>query len=248
MKTYQISVLLDLSKDSEIVLANAVGLAKAIGGVVEVFHVKSPNAFYRDDTTSKVELEVMVSKYRTKGALPIKYVIKKGPVKRRVMEYLCSEQPDFLVLGKKRRFSSFFGRSITDLVIKQTNNTNILLLGKDDELYSFKEMNLGIFGGGIKESGLQIIKNLNPTDDNPVRLFHIKKDKMSKTKKFLGHKTISFVFSKGTNALDSMVNYVTKTNIQLLCVSKEEGKHLWFKTSPIKAVIRKSKVPLMILA
>ncbi|SDQ75495.1 universal stress protein [Flagellimonas zhangzhouensis] len=248
MKTYHISVLLDLSKDSEIVLANAVGLAKAIGGVVEVFHVKSPTAFYKDDTSAKVNLEVMVSKFRTKGALPINFIIKKGAVKKRVLEYVSSEQPDFLVLGKTRRFSSVFGRSITDLVIKHTDHTNILLLGKDDELYSFKEMNLGIFGGGIKESGLQIIKNLNPKDDNPVRLFHIKKDKVSKTKKYLGQKTISYVFSKGTNALDSMVNYVTKTNIQLLCVSKEEGKHLWFKTSPIKAVIRKSKIPLMILA
>lgn len=248
MNSYRISVLLDLSKDSEIVLANAVGLANTIGGIVEVFHVKSPTSFYKDDTSAKVRLEVMVSKFRTKGALPINFIIKNGSVKKRVMEYVTAEQPDFLVLGKKRRFSSVFGRSITDLVIKETENTNILLLGQDDELYSFDELNLGIFGGGIKERGFKIIKNLNPKDDNPVRLFHIKKDKISKTKTYLGQKTISYVFSKGTNALDSMVNYVKKTNIQLLCISKEEGKHLWFQTSPIKAVIRKSKVPLMILA
>ncbi|GLU44757.1 hypothetical protein [Allomuricauda sp. NBRC 101325] len=191
---------------------------------------------------------MLVSKFSNKGSLPINYTLKKGTVKKQVLTYLTSEQPDFLVLGKKRRFSSLFGQSITDLVIRQTDHTNILLLGQDDELYSFKEMNLGIFGGGIKESGLQIIKNLNPKDDNPVRLFHIKKDKISKAKKYLGQKTISFVFSKGSNALDSMVNYVAKTNIQLLCVSKDEGKHMWFKTSPIKAVIRKSKIPLMILA
>ena len=72
-------------------------------------------------------------------------------------------------------------------------------------------------------------------------------DEEDKERTYPWQKTVSYTFSKGGNALNGLVNYVSRTNTQLLCVPKKGGKSFMFKSSPLKEVIRKTNVPLMIL-
>jgi len=258
-KKYNISVLLDMSKSSEFVLTSAVELAKRIDGAIEVFHVKPTTNIIKgdsqlsairtlnqDDRSTRAELKDLISNMGEKENLPISYKLEYGNVKNRVRDYLALQKPDILVLGKHRSSMGGFFESITDFVIDNVSDTNVLILGEDDKFHTFKDINLGFFGTELEESDLEVIKDLQRDSEKPVRHFDISDD-ASQKRIFPWNKTVSYKFGKSTNAMDGLVNYVSRTHTQLLCVPKKGSKRFWFKANPIKAVIRKIKVPLLIL-
>lgn len=256
---YRISVLLDLSKSSELVLTNAVQLAKALNGSVDVFHVKPATdivkresqlsairTIYKDDRDTRSKMQDLIRTIEEEEGIKLTYKLEYGNVKNRVRDYLALQKPDILVLGKRR--PNFLGESITDFVINETN-INVLITGKDDKFHTFKDINLGIFGSGLRENGLEIIKDLKRDSEKPVRIFNIKgKIAQGEQDSKPWPKTVSYVFTEGANAMDGLVSYVSRTNTQLLCVSKNEGKTLAFQTNPAKEVMRKATVPIFIMA
>lgn len=252
-KKYRISVLLDMSKSCVFVLTSALELAKQMDGAIEVFHVKPGGTFQKAQSklngnyeSTQAEIEEIISQVGEQEQLPISYKQEYGNVKHRVRDYLALQKPDILVLGKRRPKIGFFFESITDFVINQTYNTNVLILGEDDKFHTFKDINLGFFGTELEESDLEVIKDLKRDSEKPVRHFDISEDDSLK-RIFPWNKTDSYKFSKSTNAMDGLVNYVSRTNTQLLCIPKKGGKRFLFKTNPIKTVIRRIKVPLLIL-
>ncbi|MER3317329.1 MAG: universal stress protein [Allomuricauda sp.] len=259
-KKYRISVLLDMSKSSTFVLGSAVQLAKRIGGSIEVFHVKptmniikgdsqlsAVRTLNKDARSTRAELKELISAIEEKESLSISYKLEYGNVKNRVRDYLALLKPDILVLGKPRPTIGVLFESITDFVIDNINDTNVLILGEDDKFHSFEDINLGIFGSGLEDNDLEIIQDLKRDSEKPVRHFGISDEEENKNRTYPWQKTVSYKFSKGGNALDGLVAYVTRTNTQLLCVPKKSGKNFLFRPSPIKEVIRKANVPLMIL-
>ncbi|MFT0715648.1 universal stress protein [Maribacter arcticus] len=256
---YNISVLLDMSKSAEFVLTSAIELAKRIDGAIEVFHVKPTTNIIKGDSqlsavrtlnkdarSTRAELKELISTIEKKENLSISYKLEYGNVKNRVRDYLALQKPDILVLGKPRTRMGVFFESISDFVIDNVNDTNVLILGEDDKFHSFEDINLGIFGAGLEDNDLEIIQDLKRDSDKPVRYFGIS-DEEDKERTYPWQKTVSYTFSKGGNALNGLVNYVSRTNTQLLCVPKKGGKSFMFKSSPLKEVIRKTNVPLMIL-
>ncbi|MEQ5791825.1 universal stress protein [Muricauda sp. NFXS6] len=248
-KKYRIAVLLDMSKSSAFVLTSAVELAKQMDGTIEVVHVKPGRAIRQANPnfeSTKAEIQEMINQMGEERQLPITYKLEYGHVKHRIRDYLALQKPDILVLGKRRPRMGLFFESITDFVINQTRNTNVLILGEDDKFHTFKDINLGFFGTELEESDLEVIKDLQRDSEKPVRHFEISED-TSQKRIFPWNKTVSYKFGKSTNAMDGLVNYVSRTHTQLLCVPKKGSKRFWFKANPIKAVIRKIKVPLLIL-
>ncbi len=259
-KKYNISVLLDMSKSSEFVLKSAMELAKRIDGAIEVFHVKPTTNIIKgdsqlsairtlnqDDRSTRAELNDLISSMGEKENLPISYKLEYGNVKNRIRDYLALQKPDILVLGRHRAKIGVLFESITDFVIDNVSNTNVLILGEDDKFHSFEDINLGIFGSELQDNDLEVIQDLKRDSEKPVRYFGISEEEELKNRVYPWNKTVSYKFSKGANALDGLVNYVSRTNTQLLCVPKKGSKSFMFKSSPIKEVIRKVNVPLMIL-
>ncbi len=255
---YRISVLLDLSKSSELVLTNAVQLAKTLNGSVEVFHVKPAadivkresqlsaiRTIYKDDRDTRSKMQDLIRSIEEEEGITLSYKLEYGNVKNRVRDYLALQKPDILVLGKRR--PGFLGESITDFVINETD-TNVLITGKDDKFHTFKDLNLGVFGSGLRENGLEIIKDLKRDSEKPVRVFNIKGKIQANEDVSPWHKTVSYVFTEGANALDGLVSYVSRTNTQLLCVPKSQSKTLAFQSNPAKQVLRKANVPIFIMA
>ena len=255
---YRISVLLDLSKSSELVLTNAVQLAKALNGAVEVFHVKPAadivqresqlsaiRTIYKDDRDTRSQMQHLIRSFEEEEGLSISYKLEYGNVKNRVRDYLALQKPDILVLGKRR--PGFLGDSIMDFVINETD-IHVLITGKDDKFHTFKDLNLGVFGAGLRENGLEIIRDLKRDSEKPVRLFNIK-GKVQPSEQELNplQKTVSYVFSEGANALDGLVSYVSRTNTQLLCVPKTQKRVFSFQSSPAEQVWRRATVPVFIM-
>ncbi|MCR9228618.1 MAG: universal stress protein [Flavobacteriaceae bacterium] len=252
-KKYRISVLLDMSKSSAFVLTSALELAKQIDGSLEVFHVNPNNLLNgknsistKDYESSQAQIKELIINMGKQEHLPISYKLEHGHVKHRVRDYLALHKPDILVLGKRRPRFGIFSESITDFVINQTLSTNVLILGEDDKFHTFKDINLGFFGHELKESDLEVIMDLTRNSEKPVLHFDISQNPAEK-RDFPLHNTISYKFPKGINALNGLVNYVSHTNTQLLCVPKKAGNRMMLKSNPIKAVIRRTKVPLLIL-
>jgi nucleotide-binding universal stress UspA family protein len=255
---YRISVLLDLSKSSDLVLTNAVQLARALNGSVEVFHVKPAvdiikresqlsaiGSIYKDDRDTRAKIQDLIRSIEQEEGITISYKLEYGNVKSRVRDYLTLKNPDILVLGKRRQ--GFLGESITDFVLNETN-TNVLITGKDDKFHTFKDLSLGVFGSGLRENGLEIIKDLKRDSEKPVRIFNIKDTVTQEQELSPVYKTVSYVFSEGANALDGLASYVSRTNTQLLFVSKSKSKSSSFRTNATKQVLRKTKVPILIMA
>jgi len=248
-KKYRIAVLLDMSKSSVFVLTSALELAKQMDRALEAFHVKPARASRQanpDYASTQAEIETLINRVSEEGQLPIGYRVEHGRVKHRIRDYLALQKPDILVLGKRRPRMGVFFESITDFVINQTHTTNVLLLGEDDAFHTFKDINLGFFGNELRESDLEVIKDLQRDSEKAVRHFEISQDPSQK-RIYPWHKTVSYTFPKGINAMNGLVNYVSKTHTQLLCVPKTAGKPMMLRSNPIKTVIRKTKVPVLIL-
>ncbi|WP_222984198.1 universal stress protein [Flagellimonas meishanensis] len=256
---YRISVLLDLSDTSEILLMNAVRLAKAINGSVVAFHVKpvlslvdresqlSAIRNIRDqEKTARNTLQQLAAKVGESENMPISVSVSSGNVKSQIKEYLQEEKPDILVLGKPRSRGGLLGDSITDFVVDKVN-IHVLIMVEDHQLETFEGLNLGIFGREFPKNGLAIIDALKKDNDRQLRVFHIK-NQQAQTVTSSAHKTIDYVFTEGANALDSLVKYVMRTNTQLLFIPKRKKNTFAFQTSPSKEVLRKSDVPIFILA
>lgn len=248
---YHISVLLDLSKSSELVLTNAVQLAKALEGVVEVFHVKpladmeKTASFEKNSWDTGARIQKLIETVENEERMTISYKVEYGNVKHRVRDYLALQKPDIIVLGKRR--VGFLGESITDFVINETD-THVLITGKDDKFHTFKDLNLGVFGNGLHTNGLEIIKDLKRSNEKPLRIFNIKgKEQISEQELSPMQKSVSYEFSEGANALDGLVSYVSRTNTQLLCVPKTRRKFFSFQTSAAEKLWRKVTVPVFIM-
>lgn len=260
-KKYSISVLLDMTKSSEYVLKSAVELARRLNGTIEVFHVKPTTNLIKgdsqfsairtlnlDDRSTRAEIKNLISKIDATKELSISYKLEYGNVKNRVRDYLTLQKPDILVLGKRRPRLGILFESITDFVIDNVRDTNVLILGKDDKFHSFEDINLGIFGSGFEDNDLEVIRDLKRDSDKPVRHFGIANDRENDQPIYPWHKTVSFTFSNGSNTVDGLVNYVSRTNTELLMCAPNKGeKKSLFKSSPIKEVVRKANVPLLIL-
>ncbi|MDC6363334.1 MULTISPECIES: universal stress protein [Flavobacteriaceae] len=249
---YRISVVLDLSKNSDQVFINAVEMAKTINASIEVLHVKPAidvvkresqfsaiDTIYKDDRETRAKMHSLIQHVPVGEELPIAYTLVYGNVKNTVKEHLEQHKPDIVVLGKRRNRLGLWADSLTDFVVSEAK-TNVLIMGEDHKFHTFRDLNLGFFGNEMQLKGLEIIKDLKRDNDKPVRLFQIKnQDASEPQQENLWKKTVSYVFTEGSNAMDGLVSYVARTNTQLLCVhNKAQARHL----------VRKSNVPIFVMA
>ncbi|MBQ0736153.1 universal stress protein [Aquimarina celericrescens] len=265
---YRLLVLSDLSKSSETALKNAVQLAKVIRGRVEVLCVKSPadiadyenqfsamRAIQEDSREVQTKLKNVVRKTEKEEGITIPFQISYGNIKQTIKEKIDELQPDLVLLGKRKsKLLNFSGHGITKFVLTKCA-ANVLISGEDHVFHSYTDISLGIFGDTLHSEGLEIINDLKLRGNNPLKFFSIrnrKKLEPSEAIDYDGKSAISYVFSEGVNALDGLASYVSKTNIELLCIPRRR------KTSrstfqlpsigvPIDRVVQKLNVAILVL-
>lgn len=249
---YRVTVLLEVSKNSEHVLANAMEMAKAINASIDVLHVKPAidvvnresqfsalDTIYKDDRKTRSKMQRMIQNIQKGEELPISYTLVYGNAKSTIMEHLDQQHPDIVVLGKRRSILGLWSDSLADFVVSESK-TNVLVMDEDHKFHTFKDLNLGLLGSEVRNKGLEIIKDLKRDSEKPMRLFRIKKqDTTSQNQESLWQKTVSYEFAEGSNAMDGLVSYVSRTNTELLCVpNKSHARHL----------VRKSNIPIFVMA
>ncbi len=252
---YRLLVLMDVSKTSEIVLENAIQLAKVIEGSVEVLYVKAPTdivkhdnqfsairSIHKDYQSSKSRLIKVIRQTEKENKFPITYKIAYGNIKNSIKEHLSKTSPDIILLGKRKSNAliDFFRQGITNFVLEQSS-ANVLIVEEDHKFHTYTDVTLGMYGEILQEKGVEIINDLNQQNRNPIKLFKIRDQENSQKDTETGpseQNTVSYVFSEGANAFDSLASYVSKTNTQLLCIPQRSTNN---------RLLQKLNVPVLIL-
>ncbi|MEW7292139.1 universal stress protein [Aquimarina sp. 2304DJ70-9] len=251
---YRMLVLIDLSKASENVLKNAVQLSKVLKGSLEVFYVKAPadvvsyenqysaiRAIQEDTRRAQARLKKMIRKIEKEENVLITFQIAYGNIKNAIKEKIVKVQPDLVLLGKRKsKLINFLNHGITNFILKKCS-ANILIAGQDDKFHSYRDIMLGVYGSILQDEGIEVINDLNQKNTSPIRFFSVKNQDNKRQAGLKQTKEgVSYVFSEGTNALDGLASYISRTNMQLFCIPRKYG----IKAS-VRQMVDKLDIPVL---
>lgn len=265
MKTnkYKIAVLTDLKKSAIETLKSTISLAKMIEADIEVFHVKKPTDIVKHEsqlsafrtineqhTSTKKKLEDLISSVSGDKEINIKYSYMFGNVKNEIEDYLTQHKPDMIVLGKRSPKSlNLNGDSLTNFIIKIFKGA-ILITGNDNILESKQELSLGILNRKNVTVNSSLGQDVLSLSQKPIKAFSfVKQDNQSRiSKKQPDSKTVDYVFEHNDNTIKNLSNYLTKTNINMLYLDRENNSNnvQGLKQSEIKSVINSLNISILL--
>ena len=261
---YKILVLSDLKNSTSMVLKSTVSLAKMINGEIEFFHVKKP--------TEIVERESQLSAFRTINGehynidkkiqnlinpiskdygINIKYKFAFGHIKNEINNHIEAYKPDIIVLGKRQsKPLNFIGDNMASFVLKKHEGV-IMIAADENALEPNEEISLGFLNNKEDAFNMEFSDALMLHTQKPLKSFKIvnKSNTLKQDQTPTDKKTVEYVFEQGDNTIATLSNYLSKNNINLLCVDRAnenaENKDNLVK-SDIKEVISKLNVSLLL--
>lgn len=259
-KKYKILVLSDLKNATSTILKSTVNFAKMIHGEVEFFHVKkATDVVDRESQLSAVRGlrdEYLAIEKKTKSIInpiekhfnvTIKQSFSFGNVKQEIDDYIAKNKPDIIVLGKRKSSILKLDRdSITTFVLSKFKGS-VLLLTDDNQLEIDGKLSLGFLNNFNQLSQMDFADSLMKHTKIPLKSFTITNTSKVKDKGISSdNKTIDFVFEDGNNPFGKLSNFISKSDVGLLCLDRTNTED--YKTSNINEVINKVNVSVLITA
>ncbi|TXG37337.1 universal stress protein [Seonamhaeicola maritimus] len=264
MKTnnrYKILVLLDLKSNSDTIIKTTANLAKMIGGDIDILHVKKPvdivkndnqlssvRSINRDYISSKNHIEDVV-KSIDKG-LNVSYGLTYGNVKQEIEEHIKNTNPNIIVLGKKRfNALKLTGDKLTKFILKKYSGVVFMASNKNVLEYD-ENLSLGILNN-FEQPTEDLAKRLIDLTQKPVKAFKIQKsaDGLGQSNNDLtSKKTVEYVFESNDNAVGNLSHYMAKSNVDLLCVSRNMVESKKSGILNLNDLIKKVDVSLLLTA
>ena len=271
---YRLLVLMDLSQASYTALRNGVNLAKAINGSIEVFHVKPPSdvaeyenqlaamrAIDEENYATNKRLQDLINLVSDQENIPIIYDFTIGNVKNEIKDHIEKTNPDIVVLGKrKRKLINFLGDSVMQSLLNNHSGV-ILIAGEDKKFRSNSEISIGFYGDILDNSNTEITKDLTKQTKANARFFSVRRKSAANMVRVAitniksvhdFQNTIEYEFEEGTNAIAGLANYISKNNVELLCIGRGRKQKGWTDrfiggAPEIYKVIQKLNVPLLFM-
>jgi nucleotide-binding universal stress UspA family protein len=227
---YKILVLSDLKESKSKTLLSTVSLAKMIDADINFFYVKKPNEILEKENQlsanrvinkeyylTEKEIQNLITPISKDYGVTINYAYVFGNIKNEIEKFINDSKPDIIVLGKRKpKALSFIGDNITDFVLK-THSGAIMIADNESVLEPMKSF--------------KIIKNQNTT---------------KKTDALTGGKMVEYVFEHNVNTIKHLSGYLSKNNINLLCVDRvQNNKKTNLIKSDIKKIIKNLNVSLL---
>lgn len=261
-KKYKIAVFSDLKKSASSTLKSAVSLAQMIDGEIELFYVKKPSEIVDRDNQlsamrtinaqySETERRIfkMVDSIAKEHHVNINYRFSFGNVKNELAKYMKVEQPDIVVLGKRKpKLLTIMGDCITDFVLKNYKGV-VLLAANSNTIEPNTALSMGVLLGDEESLNFTFAEDLMLHTQQPLTSFRIttKLNHLLETKAKEAVTTIDYVFDQGDQALQNISNYLVKSNINLLCVRRESAsKSTSNLNSDVNKVVDKMNVSLLL--
>ncbi|WP_160114534.1 universal stress protein [Aquimarina sp. AU474] len=270
---YQLLVLNDLTQKSDTALRNAINMAKTINGSIEIFYVSPPQDVVKYDNQVSAMREIAKKRITTEKKLrdlahliseeeniPVSYDFTLGNVKNEIQHHIEKTNPDIVVIGKrKKKLVDFRDDGVTKFLLNKHSGP-ILIVGEGNEIQANGEISLGFYSNTMDDHTLKITKDLNENSKTPIKFFSIRKKSAAAATKsnidqikavFNDQNTVEYEFEENSYSLDGLNNYVSKNNVELLCMgrfSTEKGwiDRLFNRKSKMDGIIEKVTVPLLI--
>lgn len=262
---YKILVLSDLNESASTTLKSTVSLAKMIRGEIDVFCVKKPTDIIKNDNQlSSVrelsdeykavdkqvnELITPISKHYD---INIDYKFAFGNIKHEIENYIKECKPDIVVLGKRKlKPLHFIGDHITEFVLKTFGGV-IMIMSEENALEPNEALSLGALNDVDQAFNIDFASDLIEHTQKPLKSFKIIKDSnelKTAENRPKDNQVVEFIFEHSDNTLNNLSNYLSKNNINLLCVNRDnktaDAKGV-IPTSNIKDVVNKLNVSLLL--
>ncbi|WP_445737119.1 universal stress protein [Mariniflexile sp.] len=257
---YKILVLSDLNKSTSKTLQSTVSLAKMINAEINFFYVKKPNEIIENDnqlsanrvinkeyTITDKDIQNLINPISKDYGVTINYTYSFGNVKNEIEKFILDKKPNMIVLGKRKsKALNFIGDNITDFVLK-THSGAVLIVDKHNTLEPGKKLSLGILNNMDTPFNMVLMDDLMANTQEPIKSFKIIKNtntlKESDVPK--DKNTIEYVFEHNDNIIKNLSNYLSKNNVNLLCVDRSDNKKNPIK-SDVKDVIKNLNVCVLL--
>jgi nucleotide-binding universal stress UspA family protein len=234
-KNYKILVLSDLNKSTSNTLKSSITLAKIVNAEINFFHVKSPSDVV--DTENQLsamrsinqnyiitnnKITKLINSISTAYNVNVNHTFTTGNVKNEIEKHIQENKPDIIVLGKRKsKLINFIGDNITQFVLKKYKG--VIVIAHDNRvLEPNKELGLGLFNNTITNDGF--LQEIIQSTKKPLSYFKIVENvSTSNDVKVLNINKSEYTFVKGTNVIKNVSNYLTKSNVNLLCISRKNS-------------------------
>lgn len=263
---YKILVLSDLKGSTKSTLTSTVSLAKIIDGIIEFYHVQKPTDVIKQDnqfsairtinsefSASEKKIKTLLSSISEKYNLKIKYKSSIGNVKNEIINRIQEINPDVIVLGKrKHKILNFGGDNMTQFILKHHKGP-VFIAAEENALEPNKKLSLGIFQEKQKALDIDFADELIQNTKPPLKSFKIGEvaPQANSIQDVFGDiKTLDYVFEHGgDSAIENLSKYLTKNNIDLLCVgrdNKQTQDTVKLMSNDVRDVVSKLGVSLLI--
>ena len=236
---YKILVLSDLKKNTSYTLKSTISLANMIGGDIKFFHVKKPVDIVEKDnqlsamrsinneyTVTEKKIKQLLQPFYESYSTRIQSSFSFGNVREEIEKCMNQYQPDIIVLGKRKANSlRIVGDQITQFVLKNFKGT-VMIASDQNTLEPNKEISLGMLNGTTNDiSHIDFAEDLIKNAQLPLKSFKIIKnsEKVEKNPTPSTQKMVEYVFEESDNVNKNLANYLSKNNINLLCVNRENN-------------------------
>lgn len=264
MKKYKIVVLSDLNNTTNEILKSAISLAKIIDGEIALFTVKKPQnlndeanplSAMRSINSEHVflskKIKSIISPLAKEHKVAINYSFALGNIKNEIENFIKTNRPDILVLGKRKsKPFDFISNDITKSVLNKFNGP-VMIVNDKNALEPNKEISLGALNSLQPALSFEFAPNLIAQTQKPMKSFSIFEKASSEevANVMESEKPIEYVFENNDNVVNNLSNYLSKSNIDLLLVKRENqsvDKQTNYKTPNIKKFISKLDVTLLV--
>ena len=260
---YNILLLSDLSESGEAALKSTVAMAKIIKADIHLFFVQKPiNIIEKENQlsaqrtinethfTTKKEIENFIAPYIKNYGVVIDYSFSYGNVKNEIKETIENQNPDIIILGKRKaKLFSFVGDNLASFVLK-TYNGPVVIASETYGLEPDVAISLGALNSSLETTrNSEFIEALIKNSKRPLKSFRVSQPSTtSGVMNSLDEKeTVEFVFEKGSKTLESLNKYLSINKINLLYIDRGQGnKNLRTINKGIKSVINKMDISLLV--
>jgi len=258
---YKILVLSDLKNSESTLLKSSVGLAKMIDGEVKLFHVKkhidivkrenqfsAMRSLNEEHNNTKKQIDNLVETFSRNYGLKISGNYAFGKIKEEIQQQIELYNPDVIVLGQ-RDASSFqlIGDSVTRFILKKFKGI-VMIASNKNALEPDKKMTLAMLNGSRKIFNTGLSKALMTHTATPLKSFKIISSQNEETEvsDVMEDKVIEYKFEQNDNALTTLSSYLIKSNINLLCVDRNEKQKKNTQEMPLYEVVNKINVSVLV--
>jgi nucleotide-binding universal stress UspA family protein len=231
---YKILVLSDVNNYTEIILKNAVSLAKMIDGEIDLLCIKKPAEIVKEDNQLSAmrtinqkhfsvdkKIQKLVNSFSKDYNININYTLSYGNVKQEINKHIKKHQPDVVVLGKRKsKLLKLVGDKITNYVLKKHKGA-VMLSSLENTLEPEDNIALGMLNE--MEDSFEFAKRLTEQTQKPIKSFKLVNKIETAEHSISNNKdTIEYVFEENENVISNLSNYLLKSNINLLFVNREK--------------------------